>query len=300
MSSKNKNLFNALLIALLCVAITLFVVSMSLVYIPVFDIKFMDDAFVAAMVMSAVIPFSQSFPVSYVLLQQKTKIARLNAELKASKDELDRSNRKLFHQSSRDDLTGLLNRRYFMKALAQQRRDSDRGGLLYIDIDHFKTINDTYGHDAGDVALRLIAKCIERSVRHGDVAARLGGEEFAVYVVGAGQGDIGAVAEKLRASIARIAFSPHKHSVHALTASIGAAGRQPGETIAQLLKRADQALYIAKKAGRNQVIVAPPPIRASAVPTSHPGAGGDTIPELIASTHDEAVTRQRQPSHPPA
>jgi diguanylate cyclase (GGDEF)-like protein len=154
-----------------------------------------------------------------------------------------------------DPLTGLPNRRRFdqvARDLAGRRRAGDRAGLLMIDLDHFKRLNDELGHPAGDRVLVAVARAIAGSVRDVDLPARVGGEEFAVILrdpSGAAE-----VAERLRAAIAAIDLSAH--GIPGITASVGVAvATDPEEQVAALVRRADDALLRAKRDGRDRVVV---------------------------------------------
>lgn len=161
-----------------------------------------------------------------------------------------------------DVLTGLHNRRYLeshLSTLAEQA--SARGkplALMILDIDHFKSINDSYGHDAGDDVLREFAVRIRKSIRGIDLAARYGGEEFVIVMPETDLHVAGLVAERLRQSIAGEGFSIEKGARRIdVTISIGIATLDnKGEPVADVLKRADQALYRAKHDGRNRVVSA--------------------------------------------
>ena len=156
-----------------------------------------------------------------------------------------------------DQLTGLHNRRYISSRLRQAMDSANNGGapvaLLLADIDHFKSINDTYGHDAGDSVLRDFSSRLKNGLRALDLAARYGGEEFVVVMPGAGMAEAGIAAERLRASVAGSGFELPDGTRVPVTVSIGVAQASRGETLDGFLRRADEALYAAKNAGRNQV-----------------------------------------------
>ena len=161
-------------------------------------------------------------------------------------------------KASTDALTGLPNRRYFDEfagLLAGRRRASDGVGVLMIDIDHFKRINDRFGHDAGDEVLRAVAAVIARAVRDGDVPARFGGEEFVILLRDPTTEVALEVAERVRLAVAGLdlrAIGPTSVSV-----SVGVAVQvDPLEPIDDLLAAADRALYRAKRAGRDRVVAA--------------------------------------------
>ncbi|MFW5642285.1 MAG: GGDEF domain-containing protein [Roseicyclus sp.] len=148
-----------------------------------------------------------------------------------------------------DPLTGVLNRRGFERLVP----DAVTGALLFLDLDRFKALNDTHGHDAGDAALRDFARIASAALRDENVFARLGGEEFAIYLPGLAGGAALRVAERIRAEAA----ASLKVRGRAVTVSVGvavAAGRPVAR--ASLMKAADMAMYAAKSAGRNRVVSA--------------------------------------------
>jgi diguanylate cyclase (GGDEF)-like protein/PAS domain S-box-containing protein len=155
-----------------------------------------------------------------------------------------------------DHLTSLANRRHFLDLAAQEFERSRRYGhsltVVMADLDHFKQINDTYGHHVGDQVIRAFAQELRAGLRTCDLVGRLGGEEFAAILPETSGPDAGVIAERIRASVAALGLG-EAGEVH-FTASFGHAGLDPADsTIASVLRRADAALYQAKKAGRNQV-----------------------------------------------
>ena len=160
-----------------------------------------------------------------------------------------------------DALTGLYNRRYLETQLTQLIEQSvDRGkvlSLLTLDIDFFKSVNDTYGHDAGDRVLQEVAGRIRGSVRNVDLACRTGGEEFVVVLPGADLPIAEKVGERIRKAIAAKPFLLGPGSHLTVTASLGVSSLASAQdTVEDLLKRADRALYRAKREGRNRVVPA--------------------------------------------
>ena len=128
--------------------------------------------------------------------------------------------------------------------------------VLMLDIDHFKSINDTYGHANGDLALKAFAATVQQNLRENDLIGRLGGEEFAVLLYGCLPGEAARVAERIRASVAASAIDTDVGATITPTVSIGLVEARPGaKDIERLLKDADAALYAAKAAGRNRVEV---------------------------------------------
>jgi diguanylate cyclase (GGDEF)-like protein len=151
-----------------------------------------------------------------------------------------------------DPLTGILNRRGFERLVP----DRVSGALLFIDLDRFKTLNDTHGHDAGDDALRDFARIASVAVRDDDVFARLGGEEFALYLPGVGRDAALRVAERIRTDVAKSL----RVRGEAVTVSVGVAhAAEPPVARAALMKAADGAMYAAKNRGRNRVALASEP-----------------------------------------
>jgi diguanylate cyclase (GGDEF)-like protein len=166
---------------------------------------------------------------------------------------------RLRHLSSHDALTGLLNRRAFDERLAQEVAASRRTGLplglLMIDVDHFKLINDKHGHAGGDQALCAVAERLARAARSNDVVARLGGEEFAALLPATDAAGIRQAAERLRQAVSAqpLVLAGGQQTI---SVSVGASMRLVEETAGDpLQRRADQALYRAKAEGRNCVVV---------------------------------------------
>jgi diguanylate cyclase (GGDEF)-like protein len=135
--------------------------------------------------------------------------------------------------------------------------------LFLIDLDHFKEINDTHGHEAGDSVLREVAGAVRASVRSYDHCARWGGEEILVAAPGIGREGAGALAEKLRSVIAAVAVPSPAAEVLRVTCSVGACVVEPGESLDSSLARADRALYRAKAEGRNRWVLAEQPTAGS-------------------------------------
>ena len=155
-------------------------------------------------------------------------------------------------QASTDQLTGLANRRRFHDRWAATLTGSTAPtALLYLDLDGFKQVNDTYGHEAGDAVLVEVATRINAAIREGDVVARLGGDEFAVILPGTDDALAGTVAERILKSLAE-PFDALSHPVH-VGASIGVITTAPQANPDTELRRADQAMYTAKNSGRNRV-----------------------------------------------
>ncbi len=166
----------------------------------------------------------------------------------------------LKHMADRDPLTGTYNRRAFMNMLEKATHYSSRLGfpvsVLLIDLDHFKRINDTWGHQRGDDALRHVVGVAHDCLREGDILGRLGGEEFAIALPNANQHEAEQIASRLRQAIAAQPLQ-YAGALLPLTTSIGVAAWRPPESPDGLLHRADEAMYQAKRQGRNCVVLAP-------------------------------------------
>ena len=198
-----------------------------------------------------IIPLLIAPPLFYYLLSKQRELAI--------------AHRELMSLASTDSLTSCLNRRAFtamvegyLDRVANDQAKS-QGALLVIDVDHFKRVNDRFGHESGDRALRLIADSIRNSVRDIDIVGRLGGEEFGVFLPGLAAERTASVAERIRASIYAAAFQPEGKR-HRLSVSIGGATFDRDTSYTQLYREADRHLFAAKRDGRNRVdITALPP-----------------------------------------
>ncbi len=173
------------------------------------------------------------------------------SELEMSAEEAERARR----EALTDGLTGLPNRRMFDAALAGRLENMARYGwgfgLLIADIDHFKVVNDKYGHPAGDAALVMVARTLLGAVRAGDMVARWGGEEFAVLVEASDASGLHETAERIRTLIAESEVR-HEDRRLSLRVSVGGSLARQGDSAESLFTRADQAMYAAKHEGRNR------------------------------------------------
>jgi diguanylate cyclase (GGDEF)-like protein len=177
----------------------------------------------------------------------------LYARLRAA-ERLTTMQRELVRFASFDPLTGLYNRRVFFEHAQEVTKRTPSSVSIMLDIDHFKRINDVYGHDVGD---RAIAAVAQEARRDGAVAGRLGGEEFVILLEGCALEQGMAAAEAIRARVAALKFETPKGPM-TLSCSFGVSERQTDESIDEMLKRADVALYAAKNGGRNRVVAADP------------------------------------------
>jgi diguanylate cyclase (GGDEF)-like protein len=187
-------------------------------------------------------------------------VARVRVHLKIKKlqDELKRSNELLLELSNTDHLTGLFNRRYMMEALEREVQRSVRKGgtlsLVLLDIDHFKRVNDDYGHQQGDTVLKRVALQLQKELRNYDCAARYGGEEFVAILPDSNLKESVFVADRIRMAIQGARFDTPLDTLN-LTVSLGVAcfSQEYAPTVDGFIKMADDALYRAKANGRNRV-----------------------------------------------
>ena len=188
------------------------------------------------------------------------KVQRMRARLRQQKEALEVALVQIRDLAMRDDLTGLINRRQMSEMLELERIRSERSGrplvLAQLDIDHFKAINDTHGHMAGDRALQAFADTATANLRAGDVLARWGGEEFVLLLSNTPPDAAAELLERVRCAVAALSL-PHNGAFICMTVSTGWAQQQRGELLEQTLERADQALYNAKKQGRDRVVGTP-------------------------------------------
>jgi diguanylate cyclase len=158
-----------------------------------------------------------------------------------------------------DQLTGAYSRSYLFQQMeqqvAQRRRHGDNACVIMLDLDHFKQVNDRYGHPAGDRVLVHAVQQVNQQLREGDVLARVGGEEFMVLLPGTGQSDAVQIAERLRRVMAEAWVAEGESRIH-MPASFGVAELRSTESQSEWFRRADHALYQAKDQGRNRVVVA--------------------------------------------
>jgi len=182
--------------------------------------------------------------------------AREEGELRAMTATLSARSETLEQAALTDALTGMQNRRYFDEALSEYlnefRRIDKPVGLMILDLDHFKQVNDTHGHDIGDEVLRAVARCLKDMTRYHDVVARLGGEEFAVVAPNLDKERLIALAERIRKGIAATTVVSGNVRLK-ITASFGLATWDRKESAEAFYRRADKRLYDAKRQGRNRV-----------------------------------------------
>lgn len=207
------------------------------------------DELTRALLMDTLLPLGLAGPMLYFLLSKMRQLAVTQKELAI--------------MASTDSLTEIYNRGAFKMLvdayLTNISRDPSDGAFFVVDADHFKTINDRFGHNEGDSALRLIAQTIKGTLRGSDIIGRVGGEEFAVFLPGATKYHARLVAERIRSSVANISFVADGISAP-LSVSVGGIYFNRSTTYDELFTAADRSLYDAKRAGRNLVKMAYLPV----------------------------------------
>lgn len=196
------------------------------------------------------VPLFIAFPITYYIQGKRIELADMHSELRQAHETLK-------HISQFDDLTQTYNRATFYKLSRNSDKVADFKALLMVDVDHFKQINDRYGHKAGDEALVLIVNAIKSVLRERDVVGRMGGEEFCIYCPDANAEQSLMVAERVRKVVSALQFEPTLDVIHPLSVSIGAVSVDADFDMAefdQLVQAADRYMYKAKDSGRDRVI----------------------------------------------
>ncbi len=216
----------------------------------------LDDAVLVKMLEAGAVDFVDK-PLQGLLLVAKL---RMICERSRSARELRNKLRFALENAAHDALTGLFNRRYFERRLREEsahaRRHKRPFSLVLLDIDHFKLVNDTYGHEDGDRVLRHLAEVVQLVLREDDVACRYGGEEFVLLLRGTQGAAARVVANRLRATLASkpIPLGPKSEPRHVtFSAGVASADERNAYSVDEIVSRADAALYRAKKSGRNRV-----------------------------------------------
>jgi diguanylate cyclase (GGDEF)-like protein len=236
------------LVALLIAVVTCTSVHIAL---PLFG----EEPMPSAIWLSTILSFVIAFPIAAFFFNKNAEIVRLNAKLTKAYRELSVMHQQLEESSSWDGMTGVLNREAFFKRVGELHNQHCQGALLLIDADHFKSINDQFGHAAGDEALVAIAQAIKAQVRNQDIVGRLGGEEFGVFLRNATDAEADITSERIRAAVQAIEFRPNADCRHPLSVSIGGTGAAQGRALQTVMALADKLLYVAKSQGRNRVVM---------------------------------------------
>ncbi len=200
----------------------------------------------AGLLSSALVPILIGIPVIFFIEGQSLKLKNAILTLDLMREEAE-------ERAKRDSMTGLYNHQHFMEKIHEGGRRDD-GSLIVLDIDHFKNINDSYGHAQGDEALIHVVNAVRRAVRAQDVVGRIGGEEFAVFLLDANKEEAKRVASRIRQTVEKIDFVPEEGVKAPLTVSVGVAMKNEVDNVVGAMKLADMRMYKAKEDGRNRVI----------------------------------------------
>lgn len=189
------------------------------------------------------------YPLIRKQVREEKKLRQMTASLSARSETLE-------IEALTDGLTGVQNRRYFDDALREYieefRRIDKPLGLMILDLDHFKQVNDSYGHDIGDRVLRAVGKCLRDMTRYHDIVARLGGEEFGIVTPNMNLVGLEKLAERIRDAVSALSIPTGRGGLR-VTTSVGLAVWEGKETAEEFYRRADRQLYEAKRQGRNRV-----------------------------------------------
>lgn len=220
-----------------CVAVALYVDSFNFVNLS-------EEAIRRAIAVNIAVPTLLAAPLLFLLMWKIKQLAQAHRALQVI--------------AATDSLTSVLNRGAFtmlVEAYLEKMENGAKvrnGALLIADVDHFKNINDVFGHDSGDEALKLIARAIQNAVRKGDLVGRIGGEEFGIFLPGAERQESLSIAQRIRDGVSSTHFLPGDRS-WPISISVGGAGFTVPTTFERLYVAADRQLYAAKAAGRNCV-----------------------------------------------
>jgi diguanylate cyclase (GGDEF)-like protein len=208
------------------------------------------------------LPFSRNALATLLIALSATSVISYAYTSRALSffERLRASKQKLVELAEKDPLTGLLNPRSYYEVTNRMiwlaQRTSTRYAVLFIDLDHFKSVNDRFGHEAGDGVLRRVAQCLAANRRQSDIIGRIGGEEFSVFLPDTDLEGAVLLSEKLRSEIERLEHAVSDTKIIQMSASFGIARHLPTDhSVADIQKRADRAMYQAKKLGRNRVVV---------------------------------------------
>lgn len=208
-----------------------------------------------AWVECAIIPVLVGTPIGLYVFSQGEKLQSALERLERTHQDMCKAHDRLAFMASHDQMTGLLNREGFLRTVAPFRERNEGHVLLIVDADHFKRINDRYGHPKGDEALMKIAKALRYAVRAKDIVGRIGGEEFGILLVSVGMREALQMADLIRRQVQCIPWQTDGQEAARLTVSIGGAALERSHvTITESLREADRCLYEAKRRGRNRVV----------------------------------------------
>ena len=225
-----------------------------------------DNRFWSAINMSFMIPWAITIPLGFHMSKQRFKLVCLTNRLNEVQSNLREANKALEQRANFDGMTGLLSRDSFFSQLDKMLVDEKASVLMIVDVDHFKNINDNFGHPIGDQALVLLGKIFRKTPRENDLVGRIGGEEFGIFLPETSTAEGQIIGEIVRHEIENTIFEPYHNMRHVITVSIGMTDVAPRQQRAALMGNADTALFTAKRSGRNQVVLFEPGMRAKPRP----------------------------------
>lgn len=252
MDARTKRILARTLCAIVPAVVATFVISFSLRWATGMTIDWLG------WVECVTIPIVVGTPIGIYVFAQTEKLQSALERLERTNQDMRKAHDRLAFMASHDQMTGLLNREGFLRVVAPYREHNEGHVLLLIDADHFKRINDHYGHEKGDEALMKIAKALRYAIRDKDIVGRIGGEEFGVLLVSVGLREAARMAELIRRQVQCIPWQIEGAEAPGLSVSIGGAALERRHaTIAEALREADRNLYEAKRRGRNRVVFDP-------------------------------------------
>lgn len=226
-------------------AVRVMVSAVILAEICVFSIySFLDpSALPRGMTVTFFVATAVAFPIGYYIHNQNAKLRKLSRQLAII--------------ASTDQMSGLLNRTAFLEAVKEAlhtpKSGPTAGSFLFIDVDHFKKLNDDFGHSVGDEAIKAIADAIKATPEEKALVGRIGGEEFGMFLPNANKKKAKIVAESIRRKVRKLVYEKGEHR-HQLSISVGGALHQAGQSLSDFVQRADECMYLAKSQGRNRVV----------------------------------------------
>lgn len=232
-------------------------------YLAIFGI---DNRFWPALNMAFLIPWAITIPLGFHMSKQRFKLVGLTNRLTEAQSKLRDANKALERRANFDGMTGLLSRDSFFNQLEQVRVNDKANVLMIVDVDHFKNINDNFGHPTGDQALVLLGKVFRKTLRPNDLVGRIGGEEFGIFLSDTSIPEGQIIGEIIRHEIENMIFEPYDNMRHVITVSIGVTDVAAHHQRAAMLGNADTALFTAKRRGRNQVVLFEPGMRSKPRP----------------------------------
>jgi diguanylate cyclase (GGDEF)-like protein len=249
MDQRRKRILGRTLLVILPAVVATFTISFSVRWALGMEIDWLS------WVECVMIPFLVGTPIGIYIFTQAEKLQSAHERLERTHQAMSKAHDRLAYMASHDQMTGLLNREGFLRAVEPCR---ERGGghfLLIVDADHFKRINDRYGHSKGDEALMKIAKALRYAVREKDIVGRIGGEEFAILLVSVNRDEAEQMAELIRRQVQCIPWNVEGPDAPTLSVSIGGAPFERRHVkVSEVLREADRCLYEAKRLGRNRVM----------------------------------------------